>query len=69
VTITLPAHDGVTNVELLDGLGRVVSSFLAGESTGTAKVSLDVANQPAGIYLMRITQGTESMMQRLMIAR
>ena len=69
VTITLPAHDGVTNVELLDGLGRVVSSFLAGESTGTAKVSLDVASQPAGIYLMRITQGTESMTQRLMIAR
>lgn len=67
VSVVLPPHDAMVNVEMLDGLGRVVNVFTAGESAGTSNVTFDVSGQPSGIYLMRITDKGQQTVQRFVI--
>lgn len=51
--------DAESKVELVDFSGKVISTFDKGEST------FDVSNLSKGIYIVRITKGSDSMLTKL----
>ncbi|MBK8338574.1 MAG: fibronectin type III domain-containing protein [Flavobacteriales bacterium] len=69
VSIVLPPTDVPSTVEMLDGTGRLVGSWSVDITEGGTNLVLDVIDRPEGMYLMRVTRGGESTVQRLVVAR
>jgi len=67
VFVNLSSAEGNTMVELRDLSGRVVAMNQAGE--GQQALRLDVAELPAGMYLLHVLNGESSRTERLLIAR
>jgi len=67
VTISLPASDLLTTVELYDISGRVVGMIDHPSTTATGNVVLYLSGQPAGVYLLRISRGADTKVHRLVI--
>jgi hypothetical protein len=67
VFVDLSNAEGNTMVELRDLSGRVVAMNQAGE--GQSMLRLDVAQLPAGLYLLHVLNGESSRTERLLIAR
>lgn len=64
--VTLPTSiDGAFDVRVLDAVGRVVVQHYV--SRGTARLTLDLAGQPEGIYLVEATSKGLRSMERLVI--
>jgi hypothetical protein len=68
VNIPVPASDTPTTVELLDGMGRIVTGFTQGAITSPTTVQLDVSGHPDGVYMLRVIQGGTNTIQRLVVA-
>ncbi|HRF81303.1 MAG TPA: T9SS type A sorting domain-containing protein, partial [Flavobacteriales bacterium] len=54
-------HAGVSQVQLLDLQGRVVSTFT---TTGTARYTADISGLAQGTYLVRAVGGSNSTLGR-----
>lgn len=52
-----------------DALGRRVAALHDGPAGGSVGASLDGAGQPAGVYVVRATSGTQTATARLVVAR
>ena len=69
VTVIVPQSDEVSTVEIIDAMGRTLMSTQQQNEGGEMRFVMDVRDLPAGMYLVRATQGDHSSLQRVMIAR
>ncbi|TGE25944.1 T9SS type A sorting domain-containing protein [Hymenobacter aquaticus] len=53
VTVELSGYRMATELSLYNSLGQLVYSTTAQGSTGTRQVTLELTNQPAGVYVLR----------------
>lgn len=63
----LAAAEGVVNVEVIDPAGRMIMQRQQTVSAGPNLFGMDVQAVPAGIYLLRITEGDQQSLLRFMV--
>ena len=68
VNIVLPASEVPSTIDVLDATGRVVDSFGSGAIDVTTRLTFDMSDKPEGMYLVRVMQGDESTLHRLVVA-
>ncbi len=69
VTVVLPPSDASSTIELLDAMGRVILGTEQRNAGGEFRFVMDVRDLPGGLYLVRVTRGGESVIERVMIGR
>ena len=63
------ANSGELTVELSDATGKIMLASNQSLSEGSNQIEVNVANLPAGLYIVTLQDGTQSYRERLMIAR
>ncbi|MFZ1685931.1 MAG: M12 family metallo-peptidase [Flavobacteriales bacterium] len=69
VNVVLPPSDMASTVDVLDATGRMVGSLNTDAVDVRTNLVFDMSDKPEGIYLVRVTRGSETTVQRLVVAR
>ena len=69
LNIVIPAGGEVRTIDLLDAMGKAVWSTQQRNADGEIRLVMDVRELPAGIYLVRATEGDNVVTKRVMIGR
>ncbi|MBX2974215.1 MAG: T9SS type A sorting domain-containing protein, partial [Flavobacteriales bacterium] len=69
VTLEWPIAEEVTTVELIDGVGRVVSATVHEAANGSMGAVISVVDHPTGLYFVRVSRGGGTEVRRLVVSR
>ena len=64
------ANEGVVNIAVYDAIGRQVTELVNGvQSSGVHSITWNAANQASGAYFLRMTSGSYTTSQKLMLVK
>ncbi len=67
VTLTMPASGAETELIVTTIHGQVIYRKIIASSASDPMLNIDLRNQPAGIYLIRLTSGNETGLEKIII--